>query len=470
MGRPIRVSTAIAPNDLPCRIRAARNPAPIDVAPMSTVLYCRRFFFVICDSLNDASAFARLRAFHVKLVKQRLSSRIPVSGGKRGMGKTTKRLDPAQTGREAQKLEAGLRARIVGQDEAIRCVVESYQTLLAGMCSPGRPIANFLFLGPTGSGKTRMVEVTAETLLGDPRAVVKIDCGEFQHSHEIAKLMGSPPGYLGHRETHSVLSQEVLNRYHTETLKLSFVLFDEIEKASDAVWNLLLGILDRATLVLGDNSRVDFSRVMIFMTSNLGATEMSTILRPRLGFTLEAPKDAPVETRLKDQIGRAGVEAARRKFSPEFMNRIDRMVVFQPLGTDELRRILSIELDAVQRRIIGTGNSQPFLFKVTEAGREFLLRDGVDLKYGARHLKRSIERHVVYPLSNLIATEQVKRGDMVLVDYDEELGILVFSKETSWAAASKLADWLSPEPPTAPGNARTAAEPPRWFERMHVKR
>src|SRR6266480_7267172 len=155
---------------------------------------------------------------------------------------------------------------------------------LAGMLPQGRPIGNFLFLGPTGSGKTRAVEATAECLLGNPKAIVKIDCAEFQHSHEIAKLIGSPPGYLGHRETHPLLSQEALNQYHTEKIKLSFVLFDEIEKASDALWNLLLGILDKANLTLGDNRRVDFSRTMIFMTSNLGAGEMSSILRPNLGF------------------------------------------------------------------------------------------------------------------------------------------------------------------------------------------
>src|SRR5438067_2664234 len=193
-------------------------------------------------------------------------------------------LDPAKTGRDATQLDAGLRRMIVGQDEAIDQIVNIYQMNLTGMNPPGRPIGNFLFLGPTGSGKTRIVEATAEALLKNPRAVIKIDCAEFQHSHEIAKLIGSPPGYLGHRETHPLLSQEVLNQYQTEKMKLSFVLFDEIEKASDALWNLLLGILDKATLTLGDNRRVDFSRTLIFMTSNLGASEMGSILAPKLGF------------------------------------------------------------------------------------------------------------------------------------------------------------------------------------------
>src|SRR5512141_1593683 len=159
--------------------------------------------------------------------------------GKGNMGRLNKRLDPAQTGYEAEKLETDLRKRIVGQDEAIQQIINIYQTNLAGMSSPGRPIGNFLFLGPTGSGKTRMVEAVAESLVGDSRAVIKIDCAEFQHSHEIAKLIGSPPGYIGHRETKPALSQESLDQYHTEQCKLSFVLFDEVEKASDSLWNLM---------------------------------------------------------------------------------------------------------------------------------------------------------------------------------------------------------------------------------------
>ena len=176
--------------------------------------------------------------------------------------------------------------RIIGQDQAVRQIVRIYQTFQAGMATPGRPVGSLLFLGPTGSGKTRTVEAMAESLAGDPRAVVKIDCAEFQHSHEIAKLIGSPPGYLGHRETHPLLSQEAVNQFHTETLKLSFVLFDEIEKASDALWNLLLGILDKATLTLGDNHRVDFSRAIIFMTSNLGASEMNAFCGRNWAFRL----------------------------------------------------------------------------------------------------------------------------------------------------------------------------------------
>src|SRR5215469_12116483 len=201
-------------------------------------------------------------------------------------------LDPTKTGRPAQDLENKLRRFVVGQDEAIHEIVRTYQTHAAGLSPVGRPIGNFLFLGPTGSGKTRIVEATAQALLNNPRAVIKIDCAEFQHSHEIAKLIGSPPGYLGHRETHALLSQEALNQHHTEKMKLSLVLFDEIEKASDALWNLLLGILDKGVLTLGDNRKVDFSSSMVFLTSNLGAAEMSSICEQRLGFRPPVEEDA----------------------------------------------------------------------------------------------------------------------------------------------------------------------------------
>ncbi|WP_180540370.1 AAA family ATPase [Nevskia soli] len=374
------------------------------------------------------------------------------------MLRTAKRLDPTQTGHDAEKLNHDLFRRIVGQDDAISQIVSLYQTFLAGMASPGRPVGNLLFLGPTGSGKTRMVEAVAESLVGDMRAVIKIDCAEFQHSHEIAKLIGSPPGYLGHRETHPLLSQEVLNQYHTDRVKVSFVLFDEIEKASDSLWNLLLGILDKATLTLGDNRRVDFSRAMIFMTSNLGAHEMNSILMPKLGFqacNASAQNTGRTDEKMCDKITKSAVEAARRKFTPEFMNRIDKVIVFKPLGTPELEKILDIELNAVQQRVFSSPASSPFVFTLTAAAKQFLLTEGTDLKYGARHLKRAIERSLVYPLSNLVASCQLMGGDLVKIDFDEALGILSFVKEAENLPAYAMAQMVD-HSITMPANAAAA--------------
>ena len=375
------------------------------------------------------------------------------------------KLDPTQTGHDAEKLYADLHKRIIGQDEAIAQIVNVYQMYLVGMNSPSRPIGSLLFLGPTGSGKTGLAEAMAESLVGDARAMIRIDCAEFQHSHEIAKLIGSPPGYLGHRETHPLLSQEALNRHHTEKVKISFVLFDEIEKASDALWNLLLGILDKATLTLGDNCRVDFSCSLIFMTSNLGAAEMGSILRPYLGFAaseIERKQESgQLDDSTTDKISRAGVEAARRKFTPEFMNRIDKIVVFKSLGQAELRKILGLELGILQQRILNSATTNPFVFSLTEEAKDYLLQEGTDMKYGARHLKRAIDRALVHPISNLIATQQARTGDLIKVDFDPETNQMTFAKEAEDLPPSTMAQMMesSVNPPTTPLMAGAVVAP-----------
>ena len=343
-------------------------------------------------------------------------------------------LDPTRRSNDAREFENALRRRIVGQDQAVEKVVEIYQMFLAGLNPPGRPVGNLLFLGPTGSGKTRVVEAMAEALFGDSRACIKIDCAEFQHSHEIAKLIGSPPGYLGHRETHPLLTQEALNQWHTDNLKLSILLFDEIEKASDALWQLLLGILDKATLTLGDNRRVDLSQCIIIMTSNLGAGEMSSLVDGGLGF---AQRPTEVDATFDDKINRTAVDAARRKFSPEFMNRIDKSVVFRTLRSEHLQQILEIELGMVQQRILMASAVNQFVFSCTSKVKSFLLHEGTDPKYGARHLKRAIERHIVFQLANLVATGQVKLGDFIRIDLSPE-GRLMFIKEAENAMVPML--------------------------------
>ena len=306
-------------------------------------------------------------------------------------------LDPTIRSTPTRDFEASLRAKIVGQAEGVQSLVDMYQVFCAGLNSPGRPVGNLLFLGPTGSGKTRIVEAAAEILFGDPRAIIKVDCAEFQHSHEIAKLIGSPPGYLGHRETHPLITQESLAASHRDDLKLSFLLFDEIEKASDALWQLLLGMLDKATLTLGDNRRVDLSSTVIFLTSNLGSGEIAELTQGGMGFI--HPKDKPA-TAMNEKVERTAIEAARRKFSPEFMNRLDKVVVFHPLRSEELGSILEIELGMVQQRVLETQRGQ-FLFRVTPPAREFLLRENPQAAAAiAERLDGARRRGVWHPRRN----------------------------------------------------------------------
>ncbi len=346
------------------------------------------------------------------------------------MGARQTVLDPSQNSPEVREFEKALRRQVVGQDRAVRRLARVYQVFRAGLSTPGRPIVNLLFLGPTGSGKTRLVEATADALFEKPRAFIKVDCAEFQHSHEIAKLIGSPPGYLGHRETQPLITQEALDQHHTEKIKLSLVLFDEIEKASDALWQLLLGILDKATLTLGDNRRVDFSRTMIFLTSNLGSHEVMNLMRGGMGFSANRTNE---DEELDQKIYKAAKEAAKRKFSPEFLNRIDKVIVFRALTRENLEKILDIELEQVQQRIINASDGRQFVFRCTKEARDFILQEGTDMKFGARHLKRSIERHLVFPISNLLATDQIMLGDLITVDFDAVLGKLIFVKEDQGA-------------------------------------
>jgi ATP-dependent Clp protease ATP-binding subunit ClpB len=256
--------------------------------------------------------------------------------------------------------------------------------------------------------------------------MIKVDCAEFQHSHEIAKLIGSPPGYLGHRETHPVITQESLAASHTDKLKLSFLLFDEIEKASQALWQLLLGIVDKAILTLGDNRRVDLSQTMIFMTSNLGSGEITERMSNRMGFA--PPIQTQVHRGLDLKIERTASEAAKRKFAPEFINRIDKIVVFHPLRAEQLDQILDLELGILQQRVYNAARVQ-FLFRVTQSAKDFLLREGVDPKYGARHLKRAIERYVVFPLASLLAAGQISLGDIISINWNGNENRLTFHKE-----------------------------------------
>jgi ATP-dependent Clp protease ATP-binding subunit ClpB len=378
--------------------------------------------------------------------KRELGARLAKSADLRLSGV----LDTDKRSSTACQFERALREKVVGQEEPVQALVDLYQMFCAGLHCPGRPVGNLLFLGPTGTGKTRTVEAATEILFGDSRAVIKVDCAEFQHSHEIAKLIGSPPGYLGHRETHPLITQEALAASHRDHLKLSFLLFDEIEKASDALWQLLLGMLDKATLTLGDNRRVDLSQTVIFLTSNLGSGQIADLMQGAMGFV--QPSDKPI-TGLQKKVERAAVEAARRKFSPEFMNRLDKVVVFHPLKREELDDVLEIELGNVQKRVLDS-TARPFLFRITEEGREFLLQEGTDQRYGARHLKRAIERFVVYPIARLLATAQVHQGDVLVIDRHPREEGLLFVRDTGKLSASPNIDFLP-----NPGQLMTAEVP-----------
>lgn len=353
---------------------------------------------------------------------------------------TAETLDVTLRGEATRKLESFLRSRVVGQDAAIDAVVELYQMFLVGMSAPDRPVGNLLFLGPTGSGKTYVVEVLAEALFGNPHAFIRVDCAEFQQQHEIAKLIGSPPGYIGHMHTPPLLTQEALARWQTENLKLTLVLFDEIEKAAEALWQLLLGILDKASLTLGDNSHVDLSQCLIFMTSNLGATEMSNLAEGGIGFAVQAPITGQ---NFDAKISRTATEAARRKFSPEFMNRLDKVVVFKTLRPEQLEKILDLELEKVQQRITKAVGQSHFTFRCSPEVKKWLLKEGTDPKYGARHLKRVIERNIVYGLANLVATGQVKTGDCVNVGMKPDGG-LGFTKTAAAASEAAVVERSAP--------------------------
>jgi ATP-dependent Clp protease ATP-binding subunit ClpB len=328
---------------------------------------------------------------------------------------TQRKLDTTKRSELSSLMLSSFSKNIVGQSNATQALLDILEHHMADFGSKSKPAGVCLFLGPTGTGKTKVVESFAEGLFGDPRACIRIDCAEFQYGHEIAKLVGSPPGYLGHRETHPMLTQEALNQYHTDKLKLTVLLFDEIEKASDSLWNILLGILDNAVLTLGDNRKVDFRNVVIVMTSNVGARDMAN---RGIGY-VEVDEEYNA-TRL-DQIA---VSAAKSKFSPEFMNRLNNVVVFHTLTKEQIEEILDIELRDFQRRVllssVTSSTNLHFWLTVSPAARRKLLTDGYDKAYGARHLKRAIERWIERPLAQLSTSGQLKEGDEVVVDYTGE--------------------------------------------------
>src|SRR5580693_4576279 len=270
-----------------------------------------------------------------------------------------------------EDLATVLSQRVVGQPNATRVIVPYIQMYQAGLAPEGRPVGVFLLLGPTGTGKTKTVEALAEVLHGTEKNVLKVDCGEFQMEHEVAKLIGAPPGYLGHRETQPMLTQQKLNSVTSEKCGLSLVLFDEIEKAAPSMTRLLLGVLDKGVLRLGDNSTVNFEKSLVFLTSNLGAREMMREINPDFGFQSVRPAE-PVD--LTGKLQNIALGAVRKRFSPEFVNRIDCIITYQPLSAESLAAILDKQIVDLQSHVNTRLANRSFTLDVPYEARQFLLR------------------------------------------------------------------------------------------------
>jgi ATP-dependent Clp protease ATP-binding subunit ClpA/CheY-like chemotaxis protein len=306
-----------------------------------------------------------------------------------------------------------LARKLVGQPAALQHIVPYIQTHQSGLAPQGRPLGVFLLLGPTGTGKTRTVEVLAEALHGSHQRFLAINCGEFQLDHEVARLTGAPPGYLGHRDTVPLLSAQRLAAATSPACDISLVLFDEIEKAAPSLNQLLLGILDKATLQLGDNTDVNFEKSLIFLTSNLGAREMMGELNPSMGFRSGSARErGDVASKLES----IAMIAVRKKFSPEFINRIDAVVTYQPLTTDSLSKILEQQIDGLQSHLNSRLGSRSFTIELTPRAKEFLIERGTSTEYGARELKRIVHRHLTQPLATMVAERRIRTAKRVLVD------------------------------------------------------
>jgi ATP-dependent Clp protease ATP-binding subunit ClpA len=299
---------------------------------------------------------------------------------------------------------------VFGQDHAVDIVSRRVNVFEAGLNPEGRPAGVLFLLGPTGSGKTHMAESLAHALHGSKRHVLRVDCGEYQLEHEVAKLIGAPPGYLGHRETNPLLTQARLASMTSEKSNLSIVLFDEIEKAAPSLIRILLGVLDKGTLRLGDNNSVNFERTIIFMTSNLGSAGMHEqgVNRFQMnGRSQSGDTNARVEE--------TGMAAVRRHFSPEFYNRVDDFIVFRNIA--DFRQILERELSVLNETLtVRLGNRRVFP-ELTESARTFLLEVGTSKKYGARELKRAIHRHLIDPLAQLLTSGEAPPMSVVKVTH-----------------------------------------------------
>ncbi len=306
---------------------------------------------------------------------------------------------------EMQKLlhlEESLHRRVVGQDEAVKAVAEAVMRARAGLKDPNRPIGSFIFLGPTGVGKTELARALAEALFDDERAMIRIDMSEYQEKHTVARLIGAPPGYVGYEEG-GQLTEAVRRRPY------SVILFDEIEKAHTDVFNVLLQILDDGRLTDGQGRTVDFKNTIIIMTSNIGSHRILEYRGAFEGSEYEVMKAAVLEE-------------LRRGFRPEFLNRIDEIIVFHALTDEHLKQIVEIQLRGLRERLA----DRHIEIELTEAAKEHLVRVGYDPTYGARPLKRAIQREIETPLARQLLEGKVRERQKVIIDYDSDAGTLTF--------------------------------------------
>lgn len=377
----------------------------------------------VCERLQ---IFASRKQENIKKSKSKLGQT---------MGETI--LDPKQLPENVKRLQDRLNAKVIGQERAMKQIIKAYTPMTVNLHREGRPLGVFLFMGPTGVGKTETVCTFAKELLGSRDSITRIDCVEFGEHHEAAKLLGSPPGYIGYNDEPR-LSQKNIDQYQTKDSKINIVLFDEIEKANDRIFDAIMTVLGDGILTLGNGKKVDFTKTFVFLTSNLGSEDVrKEIEGSGIGFDQQAW--APEE--LDDRIYRMSKEIVKKRFRPEFINRLDSIVVFRSLDEKSLRSILKNELEELNWAIwrspwrgyqFEAGGELPkglsIVFRTTEAATKFLLKEGTSDIYGARELNRALDRFVRFPLASLIATKQVGHGDKLEIDALEGRDDLVFKK------------------------------------------
>ena len=330
------------------------------------------------------------------------------------------RLTEGETKRLA-RLEKELHRRVIGQDEAVQAVAQAVKRGRVGLKDPNRPIGSFLFLGPTGVGKTELSKALAESVFGSEQAMIRVDMSEYMEKHSVSKLIGSPPGYVGYDEGGQLSEKVRRNPY-------SVLLFDEIEKAHPDVFNILLQVLDDGHITDAHGRKVDFKQTIIIMTSNVGA---QAIIEPKkLGFLSNQDEKQDYE-RMKSGV----MEEVRRLFKPEFLNRIDEIMVFHPLNKTHIKKIVSIMLRKLEKRCQEQLDIQ---LKITESVKDFLAEAGFDSKYGARPLRRAIQTKLEDPMANALLEGKIKRGDIVKIQlHQKEIRFVSVSEENETVKSKK---------------------------------